>query len=122
MTLYDKIGGAPTIEKLVTSFYQNVLFDPELQPFFVDTSIEKLKRMQRAFFSIALGGPVPDEKISLFEAHAGRGIERRHLTRFTEHLLSTLLEIGIEGSDSEQVIEQVSMYADEVLGESSVDG
>lgn len=122
MTLYDRIGGAATIEKLVTTFYQNVLFDPELQAFFADTSVEKLKRMQQAFFSIALGGPVPDHRISLFEAHAGRGIQRQHLTRFAEHLLSTLLEIGIEGSDSEKVVERISMYADEVLGESSVDG
>lgn len=122
MTLYDKIGGAPTIRKLVTTFYQNVLFDPELQPFFADTSIEKLKRMQEAFFSIALDGPVPDIKVSLYEAHAGRGIERRHLTRFTEHLLSTLQEIGIDEGDAQTVIEKVSTYSDEVLGESSVDG
>ena len=122
MTLYEDIGGASTIESLVTAFYQNVLLDPMLQPFFADTSIEKLKRMQKAFFSIALGGPVPTSSISLYEAHAGRGIERRHLTRFTEHLLATLREIGVEEVDAQKVVETVSTFSDEVLGESSVDG
>ncbi len=121
-TLYHRIGGEPTIAQLITAFYQHVLSDPMLSPFFEHTSIEKLQSMQKAFFSIALGGPAPDAKISLYEAHRGRGIERRHLTRFTEHLLATLKEIGIEEDDAMRVYDRISTYSDEVLGETSVDG
>lgn len=121
-TLYERIGGAPTIEKLIVSFYQNVLADPLLQPFFEHTSIETLTRMQKAFFSVALGGPEPSEKISLYEVHQGRGIQVKHLTRFTEHLLNTLREIGVEEQDAKQVYERIATYSNDVLGESSVDG
>ena len=121
-TLYARIGGAPTIERLITAFYQRVLSDPELAPFFEQTSIEKLQRMQQAFFSIALGGPPPDAPISLYESHRGRGIERRHLTKFTEHLLETLSELGIDDDDAKRICETIGTYSDEVLGESSVDG
>ena len=121
-SLYEQIGGAETIDKLIVSFYQHVLSDPLLLPFFEHTSIEKLQTMQKAFFSIALGGPEPDAKISLYAAHQGRGIQSKHLTRFTEHLLNTLREIGIEEDKASKVYERIGTYSNEILGESSVDG
>lgn len=121
-TLYERIGGEPTIDKLITTFYQHVLNDPLLSPFFENSSTEKLTSMQKAFFSVALGGPEPDEKISLYEAHQGRGIQVKHLTRFTEHLVETLREIGVEEEDAKQVYERIATYSNDVLGESSVDG
>lgn len=121
-TLYDRIGGRPSIERMVTAFYQRVLADPLLCPFFEDTSIEKLKQMQVAFFSIALGGDEPSKMPSLFEAHAGRGIESEHLTRFTKLLVETLAEVGVGEDDAKRVYERVATYANEILGDSNVDG
>lgn len=121
-TLYERIGGQTTIELMVTAFYQRVLSDPLLSPFFKNVSIEKLKRMQIAFFSIALGGDEPDKMPSLYEAHRGRGIESKHLTRFTELLVETLREVGIPEPDAEKVYERIAIYGNDVLGESSVDG
>ena len=93
-TLYQQIGGQPSVEKMVTAFYQRVLADPLLAPYFSGVEIEKLKSMQVAFFTIALGGDEPEKMPSLRESHAGRGIESKHLTRFTELLLETLSEVG----------------------------
>ena len=121
-TLYEKIGGRPRIESLVTAFYQRVLSDSMLKPFFEDADIEKLHRMQVAFFTIATGGPEPDSEISLFEAHQGRGIEVKHLTQFTELLLETLKSIGIEENDAADVYARISSYSNDILGETSIDG
>ncbi len=78
--------------------------------------------MQKSFFSIALGGPEPDTKISLYEAHQGRGIQSKHLTRFTEHLMDTLREIGIEDEHAMKIYQRIATYSNDILGESSVDG
>ena len=121
-TLYEKIGGHPAIEKLVNAFYKNVLSDPLLFPFFENSSLEKLRKMQETFFAVALGGPEPDTKISLFEAHQGRGIERKHLTRFTEHLITTLREMGVAELEAQQIYQRIGTYADDVLGDTSIDG
>ena len=121
-TLFEQIGGQPTIDKLITAFYQKVLADPLLQPFFEQSSIEKLTSIQKVFFSVALGGPEPDKKFSLYEIHQGRGIQVKHLTRFTEHLMETLLEIGVKEQDAKNVYERIATYSNDVLGESSVDG
>jgi len=121
-TLYDRIGGEPTIEKMVTAFYQRVLADPLLAPFFENTSIEKLGKMQIAFFRIALGGGEPDKMPSLYASHRGRGIKSVHLSRFTELLVETLKEVGIDEADAQKVYERIATYSNDVLGETSVDG
>lgn len=121
-TLFEKIGGTESVEQLVTAFYQRVLVDPLIGPFFKNTKIEKLHKMQVAFFSIALGGGAPDEMKSLVDVHRGRGIESKHLTRFTELLVETLHEVGISQEDAKRVYERIATYSGEVLGETSEDG
>ncbi len=121
-TLFEKIGGTASIEKLVTAFYQRVLSDPLLSPFFAKSKVEKLEKMQVTFFTIALGGGEPEKMPSLAEVHRGRGIEIRHLSRFTEILVETLEEVGIPEDDAKLVYQRISTYANEVLGDSNVDG
>ncbi len=121
-TIYEEIGGRESIEKMVTAFYQRVLNDPLLQPFFQHTSVEKLQKMQVAFFSVALGGPEPEVQISLSDVHRGRGIQSRHLTRFTDHLMETLKAVGIEEKSAVKVYERIATYSNDVLGDATVDG
>lgn len=121
-SLYEQLGGETGIKELVTAFYQRVLADPLLMPFFENTEIEKLSRMQVAFFTVALGGPESESKTSLYEAHQGRGIQTKHLTRFTEHLMGTLAEIGIEEDRAKKVYERIALHSNEILGDANVDG
>ncbi len=46
------------ISEVIDEFYDRVLADPDLKPFFRNTSMDKLRRMQREFFSAALDGPI----------------------------------------------------------------
>ena len=121
-TLYEQIGGHDKIQEMVTAFYRRVLGDPLLAGFFDKVDIEKLKRMQISFFTIALGGGEPEQMPSLREAHNDLKIERSHLTRFTELLVDTLGELGISEDSTKKVYERISTYSNEILGESTVDG
>jgi len=121
-TLYEKIGGQPTISKLVNAFYIKVFTDPKLGPFFVHTSLEKLTQMQEDFFSIALDGPPPANEISLRKVHQGRGIQREHLTLFAEHLLATLHEVGVNEEYASDIVARIATYSEEVLGDVTEDG
>jgi hemoglobin len=121
-TLYERIGGEENVKKMVTAFYQRVLSDSLISPFFENTEIEKLEKMQVAFFTIALGGDEPPKMPSLLESHRGRGIESKHLTRFTELLVETLEEVGIPENEIKEVYARISTYSNDVLGETSIDG
>jgi hemoglobin len=120
--LYQRIGGAATIDRLVVDFYNRVLSDPELAPFFEASDIDKLRRMQREFFSVALGGPIRYDGQSLSYAHHGRGIRRTHFARFVEHLLASLESCGIDEGDSTRVIARINSYSDDVMGGAGLSG
>lgn len=115
-SLYDRIGGEAAIAAMVDEFYDRVLADPELAPFFERTPMDKLRRMQREFFSAALGGPVRYTGKPLSHAHHGHGIERPHFARFVEHLLDTLQAHGVSENESREIIARINTYADEIVG------
>lgn len=121
-TLFERIGGKPSVELMVTAFYQRVLADPLLSPFFEQTPVEKLEKMQVSFFTIALGGDEPDKMPSICDAHRGRGIESKHLARFTELLIDTLHEVGVSEADTHEIHQRIATYSNDVLGDSAVDG
>ena len=120
--LFEAMGGQEGVDDSVSAFYARIFADPELRPFFEHSDQVKLVAMQQEFFSAALGGPVTYSGTSLREAHAGRGIQPRHLARFAEHLLATLRERGLSADAAETVVARIAVYSDDVLGEVGEDG
>lgn len=121
-SLFDRVGGESAIQRLVGQFYDRVLADGELRGFFEGVSLEKLRDMQHEFFSAALGGPIAYSGRSLSEAHVGRGIRSRHVSRFLDHLLETLQDQGLEEDDVYDIYSRINTYADEITGATTVDG
>lgn len=121
-SLYDRIGGADAMDRLVDEFYARVLSDPELGPFFAHSDMARLRRMQSELFATALGGPGTYAGMTLAEAHRGRGIQPRHLTRFVEHLLATLQDQDLDADDVDAVIDHVNQLAGEITGQVGEDG
>jgi hemoglobin len=121
-TLFERIGSGQMIAEVVDDFYGRVMADPELKPFFRNTSMDKLRRMQREFFSAALYGPITYTGKPLSHVHHGRGITKHHFTLFVNHLLDTLRDRGINEQDITDVISRISTYADEITGDISSAG
>jgi len=121
-TLFERVGGEQMIAEVVDDFYDRVLADPELKPFFRNTSIDKLRSMQREFFGAALDGPVTYTGKPLSHVHHGRGITKHHFTLFVNHLLDTLRDRGINDQDVTDIISRIRIYADEITGDISSAG
>ena len=120
--LYQQIGGAAAIDRMVVDFYNRVLSDAELSHFFADSDMVALRNMQREFFSAALGGPLGYDGLTLSHAHHGRGIERRHFARFVEHLLDSLRGCGLDEADCVRVIARIDTHIDDVVGGAGLSG
>lgn len=116
-TLFARIGGEKTIAQLIDDFYDRVLADPELKPFFNNTSMDKLGRMQREFFSAALDGPITYTGKPLSHVHHGRGITKPHFALYVNHLIDTLRDHGITDQDAQDIIGRINTYADEITGD-----
>jgi hemoglobin len=116
-TLYERVGGEQTISDLIHEFYDRVLADLELKPFFEKTSMDKLRRMQREFFSAALDGPITYTGRPLGYVHHGRGITKHHFALYVGHLIDTLRDHGINDQDVQDIIGRINTYADEITGD-----
>lgn len=116
-SLYERIGGEETLARLLDRFYDRVTHDPEIGHYFIHVSMEKLKLMQREFFSMATGGPVTYSGRPLAHVHRHLSISRREFQRFTEHLITTLEDEGIGATDVYEIIAKINIYADEITNE-----
>ena len=116
-TLYKRVGGEQAISDLIHQFYDRVLADLELKPFFKNTSMEKLCRMQREFFSAALDGPITYSGRPLSHVHHGRGITKHHLALYIGHLIDVLQGHGINDQDVQEIIARINTYAEEITGD-----
>lgn len=56
-SLYEQIGGADTIQKLVEAFYPKVFSDEDLKPLF-QGQMEEIMYKQKTFLTQFLGGPM----------------------------------------------------------------
>ena len=56
-TFYDEIGGYPTIEKIVATFYAGVAEDPLLRPLYPEEDLGPAEERFRLFLVQYWGGP-----------------------------------------------------------------
>ena len=112
--LYERIGGAEGVARLVDVFYSKVLGDKQLREFFKDTSMDKLKVMQGEFFSLALGGAGQYSDIDLRRAHQGRDINTKHFKIFVDYLFETLQDFYLSEDERMQIISAINTYVEEI--------
>ena len=116
-TLFERVGGKEAIRGLIDEFYDRVVADPELKPFFTNTSMEKLRRMQFEFFSAALDGPILYTGRPLSHVHHGRGITKHHFTLYVGHLIDTLRDHGINEQEVNDLVGRIGTYSGEITGD-----
>ena len=121
-TLFERVGGTQAIAELVDKFYDRVVADPELRPFFKNVSMDKIRRMQREFFSAALDGPTIYTGRPLGYVHHGRGITKHHFSLYVGHLIHTLQGCALKEQDVQDIISRISTYADEITGDAASGG
>jgi truncated hemoglobin YjbI len=119
MSTYDLIGGKAILDEAVDAFYEKVLADPELAPFFTDTNMRRMRAMQKGFLSMALGGPVFYTGRDLYKAHEGArasGLLPNHFEKVLKILLETLETLNLPQEGLARVREVLEASKDDVLG------
>lgn len=117
--LYERIGGERAIMSAVTLFYEKVLADPELAPFFDGLDMPAQIDKQVAFMTMAFGGPHEYTGRDLAIAHAGlvkRGLNDQHFDRVGVCLKDSLAELGVSSEIIDEVLAIVETTRDAVLG------
>ncbi len=115
MSVYEQVGGEDAVNVTVEAFYERVLVDPILVPFFIDVDMAMLKRQQVDFFSQALGGPAAYRGPDMKTAHAHMSIEQEHFDRVAQHLVATLQALAIPQEHIDTIVQTVGPLAVDIV-------
>lgn len=115
--LYDLIGGHETIKVATERFYEKILEDESLRPFFERADMVHLRSRQVMFVSMLLGGRVYTGK-DINGAHAAardHGLTDAHFDLFLKHFRAALEEAGVKPENAEKVMKPLESKRKAVL-------
>lgn len=119
-SIFEKIGGEASINKVVDLFYKKVLEDDRIKHFFKGVDMKKQANMQKAFLTFAFGGPNKYNGRSLKAAHERlvkeMGLNDSHFNAVIEHLGDTLKELDVPDNLIAQAASVAESVRDDVLG------
>ena len=117
--LFNRLGGEAAVDAAVDIFYRKVLADDRINEFFDGVDMDKQAAKQKAFLTMAFGGPNSYTGEDMRKGHAhlvARGLTDSHFDAVVENLGGTLKELGV----SDELIGEVAAIAEttrnDVLG------
>jgi hemoglobin len=114
-TLYDRLGGQDAVDAVVDEFYDRVLADEDLEPYFDGVDMEGLRDHQKEFVAYVTGGLDDYDGPNMADAHAHLGVTPEAFGRVAEHLDASLAECGVADDDRAEVMATVADLEDDVV-------
>jgi len=106
-SLYEQLGGEAAVDAAVDIFYRHVLSDQRINRFFEGVDMDKQAAKQKAFLTMAFGGPnnYTGEDMRAGHAHLVKmGLDDSHFDAVVEDLALTLKELNV----AQDLIDQVA--------------
>ena len=118
-SLFDQLGGAAAVDAAVDIFYRKVLSDYRINRFCDNSDMETQVAKQKAFLTMAFGGPNNYTGTDMRTAHAKfvkMGLNDSHFDAVMEHLTATLVELSVPPALIAQVTALAESTRPDVLG------
>ena len=117
-SIYDQIGGEAAVDAAVDIFYRKVLSDDRINRFFENVDMETQAAKQKAFLTMAFGGPNNYTGKDMREGHAhmvADGLDDSHVDAVAENLVATLQELSVPAELIDQIVAICESVRDDVL-------
>ncbi len=118
-TLFEQLGGEAAVDAAVDIFYRRVLSDHRINRFFDNTDMDQQAAKQKAFLTMAFGGPNNYSGTDMRTAHAKfvkMGLDDSHFDAVVENLAATLQELNVPEALIAQVAAVAETTRNDVLG------
>ncbi len=115
MSIYEQIGGAGAVDAAVDIFYRKVLVDDRISDFFDTVDMDGQRAKQKAFLTMAFGGPNDYTGKDMREAHKGMNLTEEHFNAVAENLVATLKELNVSEDIINSIVEVCLSVKDDVL-------
>lgn len=117
-SLYEELGGEAAVNQAVDIFYRYVLADDRVNHWFDGLDMEKQAAKQKAFMTMAFGGPHHYTGKDMRAAHAPlvkRGLNDAHFDAIGENLTKALKDLNVPQDKIDQVLAIVESTRPDVL-------
>ena len=115
MSIYEKIGGDAAVDAAVDIFYKKVLADDRISSFFDTVDMPGQIQKQKAFLTMAFGGPNNYTGKDMREAHKGMNLTEEHFGAVAEALVGTLQELSVPQDIIDEIVAVALSVKDDVL-------
>jgi len=118
-SLYDRLGGEAAVNAAVDIFYRKVLADDRISRFFEGVDMDKQATKQKAFLTMAFGGPNNYTGEDMRKGHAHlvkQGLNDSHFDAVVENLGATLKELNVPDEMIAEVAAIAETTRNDVLG------
>ena len=115
MSVYEKIGGEAAVNAAVDIFYRKVLADDRICEFFDTVDMEAQHAKQKAFLTMAFGGPNNYTGKDMREGHKHLNLTEEHFNAVAENLVATLQELSVAQEDIDAIVGICLSVKDDVL-------
>jgi hemoglobin len=118
-SLYERIGGEAAVNAAVDLFYRKVLADDRINHWFEGVDMDKQAAKQKAFITLALGGPNNYSGKDMRDGHAhlvAKGLNDADFDAVVEDLGATLTELGVPADLIGEAAAIVESTRNDVLG------
>lgn len=119
MSLYEEIGGEAAVNAAVDIFYRKVLQDDRIKQFFEGVDMDRQAAKQKAFLTMAFGGPNNYTGEDMRRGHAhlvAKGLNDSHFDAVMENLGATLTELNVPDNLIAQAAAIAESTRNDVLG------
>lgn len=114
-SLFERLGGEAAVDAAVDIFYDKVLADDRISSFFENMDMVAQAVKQKAFLTMAFGGPNNYSGRDMRTSHAHLGLTEEHFNAVVENLAGTLSQLGVADSDIAEVAKIADSVKDDVL-------
>jgi len=118
-SVFEQIGGTAAVDAAVDIFYRKVLRDKRIAGFFDTVDMDAQRNKQKAFLTMAFGGPNSYSGKDMRTAHAhlvARGLNDSHFDAVLENLRLTLEELKVPQPLIAEVAAIAESTRNDVLG------
>jgi hemoglobin len=106
-SMFDRIGGYSTINRVATAFYEKVKNSIQLAPYFEDSDIQTLVRHQTEFLGSIMGGPAKYSNKDLEQVHRFLDITDSAFDEMVSLMIAAFYDLHFEQADVDFIEEEL---------------
>jgi len=114
-TLYDKLGGEPGIDRIVTNLVQNIGHDEQVFHYFAEANVSRFKKHLAWHFCDISDGPCDYTGDSMKQIHDGMEINERDFNHLVDLLIDAMYKAEIPHHIQNQLLARLAPLRTEII-------